>query len=103
MKIYNGKIPFDQDGNLCSFSGYWNNKEWLDNFIFEDTLLYCGYTPGTSSAYINFVSIITRKKYLAFLSDFHTIVPWMVNGEVSGKFTFVKKGNNFGIKRIYED
>jgi len=35
-----------------------------------------------------------------FVSDFHIVIPHMVNGKVTGRFTFIKKGQNYGCKLL---
>jgi len=35
-----------------------------------------------------------------FVSDFSTLVPLMDKGSVTGKFTFHKKGQNYGCRMV---
>jgi len=71
----------------------------LDNYIFEDTLTYDHYARGRSAAYFIFKRSDGRTVSV-FLTDFEPIVSQMVKGEITGKFTFCKRGANFGCKLI---
>jgi hypothetical protein len=71
----------------------------LDNYEFEDTLTYDGYSRGRSAAYFSFLRSDGRK-VTVFLTDFESIVNHMVKGKITGKFTFCKRGMNFGCKLI---
>ncbi len=71
----------------------------LDNYIFEDTLTYDHYARGRSAAYFIFKRSDDRTVSV-FLTDFEPIISEMVKGKVSGKFTFCKRGANFGCKLI---
>ena len=70
----------------------------VQNYQFEDTLEYNGYSRGRSAAYLNFVSKVTGRKYTMFLTDFDTYaVNKMEKGIIQGWFTFSKRGKNFGL------
>ena len=71
----------------------------LDNYEFEDTLTYDGYSRGRSAAYFSFLRSDGRK-VTVFLTDFEVIVNHMVKGMITGRFTFCKRGQNFGCKLI---
>ena len=72
----------------------------LNNYEFTDTLVYSGYSRGRSAAYFNFKSKTDERNYTVFLTDFEEMVFKMANGEITGKFTFCKRGQNFGLKMI---
>jgi len=95
-------IPFDKDGHLLSFP--YNPHEWRDNYVFEGTLKYRTYYRGRSSATIDFEDSDGRT-YEMFMSDFNDLMLAKgFNGqEVTGKWTFVKKGKNYGIKLAKEE
>lgn len=93
------KIPFDMEGNQKHFPPY--NVIWRDNFVFEDTISYDGYSRGRSAAYFHFKGT-NDKSMTMFLSDFEDVIPYLNNGKVSGKFTFCKKGQNYGVKMIFD-
>lgn len=75
---------------------------WKPNFEFKDTLKYNGYSRGCSSAKIHFFGEITGKHYEMFLSDFDDLMDefGFNKNVVSGIFTFVKRGANYGIKIV---
>lgn len=71
----------------------------LDNYIFTDTLTYDHYARGRSAAYFKFKRTDGRE-VVVFLTDFEEFVKLMVNGKISGNFTFCKRGQNFGCKLV---
>jgi len=72
----------------------------VDNYIFEDTLIYETYSRGRSAAYFTLKSVKDDRTYSVFLSDFGSIIKLMHYGKVTGGFTFGKKGSNFGLQMI---
>ena len=97
------KIPMKDDGTVS----YWDMGEtslerhgyhYVDNFEWSDTLEYECFGRGTSAAHLYFKSTITGKSYQMFLKDFEDIVKLLVDGKVTGKWTFCKRGQNYGIK-----
>jgi hypothetical protein len=98
----NYQIPFDQEGNQQEYySAYWSGSdiELKDNFIFEDCLTYDSYGRGRSS--VSFVfSRPAGQTVTMFISDFTDIIPKLKEGTIAGKFTFCKKGSNFGCKYL---
>ena len=73
---------------------------YVDNFEWEDTIEYECFGRGTSAAHLYFRSTITGKSYQMFLKDFEDIVKLLVDGKVTGTFTFCKRGQNYGIKIV---
>ena len=95
------QIPFDKDGNHMHYPENWRNPVWKDNYEWEDVIEYQTYSRGRSAANIIFRSALSKKReYTVFLTDFSDMVPFMVRGVVSGTFTFVKRGQNYGVKRV---
>lgn len=97
----NYPIPFNSAGDQMHYpeplwaGGKRVDPVMKDNFVFEDTLTFLTYSRGRSAAYFEF----TRrdgKKVCFFMKDFSDMVPHMVNGLVTGKFTFTKRGQNYG-------
>lgn len=100
-------IPFDKDGNQQHFpESYWEGQwgtpdhrkvgpKWEPNAEFEDTLTYVTYERGRSAAYFKF-----RRSngtiVCVFMAEMNILIPRMVNGQVTGKFAFVKRGQNYG-------
>lgn len=78
-----------------------NSIVWKDNFIFQDTLIYSTYLRGRSAAYFEFISTTKNTNYTVFLKDFEEgFVMQMDKGEISGSFTFCKRGQNYGLVKI---
>ena len=117
-KLY---VPFDKDGNLLSYSWYGiteGEKEnerveryrgdgslmevFLPNFEFEDTLLFGYFSRGRSSIKAHFVGLHTGKRYEMFISDLEDVIKAhrLTGSEIKGKFTFIKKGQNYGVKLL---
>lgn len=70
---------------------------WVPNYTFDDVLVYDTYSRGRSAAYFHFTSKITKRGFTVFLKDFEEgFVRRMERGEVSGRFTFCKRGSNYG-------
>lgn len=73
----------------------------VPNYEFDATLRYENYYRyrGISSVSFMFLDELNNR-YSVFLSDFTDMLPYMTGGVVKGKFTFVKKGANYGIKLV---
>lgn len=74
--------------------------KWVENYEFEDTLIYSHYSKGRSSTKIHFISKTTDKPYEMFLTDFDDLLKYsgFMGNEVKNVFTFCKRGANYGIK-----
>jgi hypothetical protein len=96
----NYQIPYDTDtrNHLTHDRGYqivwYPNKEW------EDELQLVKYTRGRSSVTFVFRSIINGDEFHAFVSNSFEIFKDSVGGVISGRFTFVKKGSDYGVKYL---
>lgn len=75
---------------------------WKANFEFEDTLRLTGMSRGRSAANFNLKSETTGKNYNVFMTDMVDLFQnaTINKGSVTGKWTFVKRGHNYGIKLI---
>jgi len=97
-------IPFDLEGNLLHYAypktyAYMQDKyAWKPNFEFEDTLEYVGYARGRSAAYLKFRSKRNQKNYCMFMTDFDGCAHSLIFGELEGRFTFIKRGQNYGLQ-----
>ena len=84
-----------------SYTDNWmKNIEWKENFQFQATLVYEGYRKGRSSIAFRFHDLKTNINYSMFISDFDDIVGYLTNGTLTGIFTFIKKGANYGLKKV---
>lgn len=96
----NWKVPFDASGNLLNYAetyGCYAPKEWRDNYEFSGSLSFKDFRRGRSAAN----AILEDKEghtYTMFLTDFKAAIPYMVNGKITGRFTFCKRGANYGVK-----
>jgi hypothetical protein len=94
------KIPFDDNGNQLDYQ--YGATVWMDNHEFDDLLTYHAYSRGMSSVTV----IFTRSgggRLSMFMTDFNDVVPFMVKGKLRGRFTFVKRGQNYGARLIEAD
>lgn len=100
-KIGNYQIPFDEDGNQQDYEiNYsWIKSKMVDNFIFEDTLEYESYGRGRSSISFTFKRQ-NGKTVSVFASNLIEFIPYFIDGKITGLFTFVKKGQNYGCKYL---
>ena len=93
------QIPYTKHGDQRHYPEEWcGGLVWRDNEVFEDTLTFDGYMRGRSAAYLVFKRASSGTTVVVFLSDFEAMVPAMVRGEIVGRFTFTKKGQNYGCK-----
>lgn len=101
MAKANYKIPFDEQGNQMDYPAIWStNIDWRDNHEFSDGLVFESSGRGRSSVTFILRRISDGKKVTMFLKDFTAMIPQMVNGVASGKFTFVKRGQNYGCQMV---
>lgn len=98
-------IPYDKNGNMLQ----WDYDTYYtfgrrNNSIWADVLEYIGYGRGRSAAYFKWQSVFTKRIYYMFISDMNDVLlnTNMVDREVKGRFTYIKRGQNFGIQRIDE-
>lgn len=92
----NMQIPFDLEDNQLHYPDAYH-VEWKDNYIFNDTIEFITYARGRSAAYFIFKRS-DDKKVIVFLIDFCDMVKYLVNGKITGEFTFCKRGCNYGCK-----
>lgn len=115
-------IPFDRDGNQQDYPQEWyvptgevkkaqyppfpeypvtraEGPIWKPNCEFDDTLTLVGYGRGRSSITFDFKRTDGTKVSM-FVSDFYEAVFKMAEGKITGRFTFIKKGQNYGCKMV---
>jgi hypothetical protein len=101
-KIKEYYIYFDIDGNqvseLCSYSNE-GRYQVVKNHIINDTLTYKTYHKwGVSAGFI--MERSDGRTVHVFISDFDKMIPKMVDGKITGLFTFTKKGTRYGCKLL---
>jgi hypothetical protein len=71
--------------------------DWRENHEFSDTLTYKGFERGRSAAYLVFErasgGVVTM-----FMKEADEVIPRMAGGHITGRFTFIKRGQNFGCR-----
>ena len=97
------QVPFDTKGNQMHHpNDSFDFKEYRDNYEFFTTLTFMHFCRGCSAAYAVFVSV-SGMRCSVFLKDFEEIIPYLKSGSITGNFTFVKRGQNFGVKLVNTD
>lgn len=97
MAVKSYQIPFDRDGNMLSYPEAGSIMK--DNYEFVETLTYRTYERGRSSATIVWEDS-KGKRYSMFLSDLDDLIRTvgLDKNKIKAKWTFGKKGQNYGIK-----
>lgn len=90
-----GDVPFDKSGNQMSWADSWRIGEWKPNEEFNETLIFDGYGRGRSSAVLYFKGKETGRRYSMFMKDAEDALNGLA---IFGKWTFIKRGGNYGIK-----
>lgn len=104
------KIPFSKHtGEMLSYT--WGcdesnpNIDWKDNYVFDDELKYVSYIGGRSSMSMKVESLRDGRRYNMFWTYFDDCIRRDNNGPgptFSGKWTFVKTGQNYSVKPVVE-
>lgn len=88
-------VPF-HDGNQLSYvSGWERGVYWEQNSVFEDELTFVRSERGRSAAHFIFQRK-NGKEVVVFMKDLTEMFPLFVKGKVKAKFTFCKRGSNYG-------
>lgn len=94
------KVPFDEGGNLMDWTTGENDpdvREWRENSEWSDTLTFTHASRGRSACHFHWKGK-DGASYNMFLTDFESSVYFIEFGKLSGHFTFVKRGANYGVK-----
>lgn len=111
------QIPFSRNGSLLTYPEYEHQyvgpgngdrghdnsilihpPVWKDNYEFTGTLEFDHFSRGRSAAHAIFKDPSDDTEYTMFLTDLGDAIPNMGGGFLIGTFTFVKRGQNYGIK-----
>lgn len=76
--------------------------EYRDNFTFEAFLKVKGISRGTSSATFELSDVVNEVEYTMFMKDMLEMINNSIldGGYIFGKFTYCKRGSNYGIKLV---
>lgn len=101
------KIPFNKktDEVVYDYASFYNRSdiEWKDNYTFDTSLIYIGYTKkSTKMILILFKDILSDKVYGMMLQEFDDVI---TRGRfdkkvVQGKFTFKRRWDYYSVKLI---
>jgi hypothetical protein len=95
--------PDKVKGSLLTYEGdtyyYKDNFEMIENKVFEETLTFSGYGRGRSSA-VFYWKDSTGADYQMFMTDMDDLLnnKNIINRQVTGAWTFCKRGQNYEIK-----
>lgn len=102
-KVGEYPIPFDKEGNQLSYAYSWidGKVEWRNNYEFDATLTYSDYARGRSAVGI-LLCDEHGHQYSMFLSmlDELFISRGFEGRSVTGRWTFVKRGENYSIRLV---
>ena len=98
------KIPINTVTKKILFHARDCNKgdlEWKDNYEFKDTLTFVDWGRGRGPTNFEFVDSFDNE-YQMFMVDFCDMISKanINHGEVEGKWTFIKRGTDYGIKYL---
>jgi hypothetical protein len=109
---YGRRNPYDLDYKRSEYTDrQWdrvldkvNQLVWKDNYEFRTTMTFIDYVRGRSAAYW-LLSDDDDLHYTMFMKDMRDLVQnaTIVKGSVSGLWTFVKRGMNYGVCYIPEE
>jgi len=97
------QIPF-KNGNLVNYCTYpVEHYEWVDNYEFEAKMEFVEIRRGRSAAGFIFRDKDKGKEYYAFMKTMQEIFTGasaILNGVVEGRWSFVKRGPNYGLEYL---
>jgi hypothetical protein len=100
--VYEGQIPFDQHGNPVPYVRSRASLVWKDNEVFRATLKFERFERGRSAAHAIYAKADDPSwQVTMFLSDLGDVI---ARGEapflLTGRWEFVKRGQNYGVKKL---
>lgn len=99
------QIPFNKAGMLHYPDPYPEKlMRWLDNHEFTGTLTLDGMERGCSAAHFT-LHDTSDQRYTMFMKDLLLMVQACSNmnrGTITGRWTYVKRGMNYGVKFVGE-
>lgn len=96
------KIPFNSNGHLVSYvERHMKDVEWVECYEFETKMEIDSMSRGRSSATFNLVSA-EGHHYSMFMVDCVNMMKTgtICKGAIYGKWTFCKRGQNYGVKLV---
>jgi hypothetical protein len=100
----NYKIPFNKSGDQLHYADWFEIAHHgcvlQDNHEFEATLALKTMHRGRSAAYFEFERMGEGKTVTVFMTDLMDMFPHIHAGLIRGRFTFCKRGANFGCRLV---
>ena len=94
-------IPFDENGSLLAFP-MGRKIEWRENYEFDETLTVESMERGRSAARF-ILKDEHGRRYGMFMTDMLDLIQTaelIAYGHIDARWTFVKRGSNYGIKLV---
>jgi hypothetical protein len=100
-------IPFDENGHLIPLvveSSSWRRgtdvAAWIENTTFQGVFQFVGIAKGNYSDRMIFEDANNGEQVNMHMNDFVKAVPYMVNGVLSGNFTYARSHGKYGIRYL---
>jgi hypothetical protein len=106
--MYEGKIPFDMYGTPIPYVwGKWHAEHnrkyvWEDNEVFEAKLKFKRFQRGRSAAHAIYTKVDDESwEVTMFMTDLKDVIDkGFAPLYLTGRFEYVKRGTNFGVKLV---
>lgn len=99
------KIPFDGvTGDMMNYPFHTRKCVWVDCHVFKATLKFRHGIRGRSAVRFVWEDDESGITYPMFMTDMVELLKntTIRNGEITGTWTFCKRGSNFGILRVFK-
>jgi len=93
------KVPYDQNGNLLHYVDWRDPSAWKEVYEFDATLTFVRFARGRSAVYA-WMRDDEGHEYPLSLNDFEPFVPKLKKGQIAGKWTQKKQGENFFLTSV---
>lgn len=95
------EVPHFESGML-GYDSHYGKVRYVKNHIMEMTLKFLHFSRGRSSVKAHFENIDNEQRYEMFITDIEDILlnHKFADGQITGKFVFTKRGQNYGIKLL---
>lgn len=101
------EVPYDEQGNLLhhpSDKGWNKETDWRPNKPFTAPMTLITWARGRSAAYFIWADPQGRR-FPMFMNQIHDLLmaTTVQEGEVTGRWDVVKRGQNYGLRYLGED
>lgn len=93
------KIPYTKE-MVLSYPQSSATIKWRDNDPFDATITHTSFSRGRSSALLYWYDSARKLIYPMFIKDLSDAMPYIYGGQITGRFQFQKRGENYGLKLL---